>query len=82
MAVLGTSARAGILAFLCRKYGYGGGLTKANMQAAINAADQWVDDNAASFNSALPTEARTMLTADEKTIVLCYVALKRAGIEV
>ena len=82
MAALTTQQRTDIHAFLCRRFGYGGVMTKANVQAAINATDDWIDSNAAAFNSALPVVAQSGLTATQKTILFCYVALKRAGIEV
>jgi len=81
MADLTTQQRGEILAFLCRRFGYGG-ITKAGVQAAINATDTWIDTNAASFNTALPEPSKSVLSAAQKTIVFCYVALKRAGIEV
>lgn len=56
------------------------GITKAELKAAIDAADDWIEANQASFNSALPTAARTILSLVQKTLILCYVAMKRAGI--
>jgi hypothetical protein len=82
MAVLNGTLRAEILAYLCRRFGYGGAMTKANVQAAINATDSWIDTNAAAFNSALPAAAQSGLSATEKVILFCFVASKRAGIEV
>jgi len=82
MAVLDTPSRVAILAYLCRRFGYGGTMTKANVQAAIDATDSWIDTNAAAFNSALPAAAQSGLTTAQKTIIFCFVALKRAGIEV
>ena len=81
MATLTTQQRGEIHAFLCRRFGYGG-ITKANVQAVVNAADQWQDDNAASFNTALPEPGKSALNLTQKTIIFCYVAPKRAGIEV
>ena len=52
-------------------------LAKADTQAAVDAADQWASDNAASFNSALPVAARTTLSAAEKALLLAFVVLKR-----
>lgn len=54
-------------------------LTKLQMQAAVDAADDWAEANAASFNSALPLAARTNLTAAQKAQLLAYVVLKRWG---
>jgi hypothetical protein len=56
-----------------------GALSKADLRAAVDATDDWIDSNAASFNQALPVAARTELTATQKTFLFCYVALRRAG---
>jgi hypothetical protein len=53
------------------------GLTKSQLQAAVDAADQWVSDNAASYNSALPVAARTAMTAAQKSRILRDVLHKR-----
>lgn len=52
-------------------------LTKPQLHAAVDAADAWIDGNAASFNSALPAAARASLTAQQKAQLLTYVALRR-----
>lgn len=54
-----------------------GALTKADLRAAINAADAWADANAGSYNTALPQPARTVLTAKQKNYLLEYVLRKR-----
>lgn len=54
--------------------------TKADLQAAVNAADDWADSNTASFNSALPVATRNGMTTKQKTLLLSYVILKRAGV--
>jgi hypothetical protein len=54
-----------------------GALTKAELRAAVNAADQWANDNAAAYNAALPLPARTVLTAAQKARLLVYVIRKR-----
>lgn len=56
------------------------GFLKTDLAAAITATDSWQDTNAASFNAALPVNFRTNATLAQKTLVFCYVALKRAGI--
>lgn len=53
------------------------GVTKTDLRAAVDAADQWAQDNAASFNSALPQPARNALTAGQKSRLLAYVIQKR-----
>lgn len=55
-------------------------LTSAQIKSAVDAADDWADANAASFNSALPTAFRNNATTEQKTLLLSYVILKRAGI--
>lgn len=56
------------------------GLTKAQIRAAIDATDQWNEDNAASFNSALPAAYRNAATAKQKAIMQAIVSLKRHGV--
>lgn len=47
---------------------------------ALAAADGWIDANAGSYNNALPAAFRTNATVQQKTLLFCYVALKRAGV--
>ena len=53
------------------------GVTRADIRAAIDAADTWADSNAASYNAALPLPARTALTAKQKAQILMYVIRRR-----
>lgn len=84
MAVLSDPDRASIHAEfvrLAQNVGNGaGGLTKANILAAINAVDDWADTNASAFNTAIPQPARGAMTTKQKTFLLAYVIFKRAGI--
>lgn len=52
-------------------------VVKADLRAAVNAIDQWVDDNATSFNQAIPQPARAQLTAKQKARILLHVVRKR-----
>lgn len=54
-----------------------GSLTKTHLRDAVNAIDQWVSDNAASFNAAIPQPARGVLTASQKARLLAAIVLKR-----
>lgn len=54
-----------------------GNLTKAQLKAAIDAIDDWVDANAASFNTAIPQPARGVLTAKQKARLLMLVVARR-----
>lgn len=55
-------------------------LDKDELAAAVAATDTWIDENAASYNTALPVAARTALTATQKTVLFCVVALARVSI--
>ena len=55
-------------------------LDKEGLAAAVAATDTWIDENAASYNAALPVAARTALTATQKTVLFCVVALARVSI--
>jgi hypothetical protein len=55
-------------------------LNKADLRAAVNAADAWVDSNSASYNSALPLAARNGLTSNQKTLLLVAVILMRHNV--
>lgn len=53
--------------------------TKADLQAAVNATDDWIDQNAAAFNTALPTAFKNNASAQQKTDLFCFVAQRRAN---
>lgn len=80
MAVLSDNDRATLWAALMREISATGqtvSITKPDLRAAVNAADQWADDNAASFNSAIPQPARSALTAQQKARLLLFVIRRR-----
>jgi hypothetical protein len=41
-------------------------LTKPELRAAVDAMDDWIDANSASFNSSIPQPARAALTTKQK----------------
>lgn len=53
--------------------------TKPQLNAAIAAADQWVEDNLAAYNTALPAAFRTGATTAQKAALLGYVLWRRIG---
>lgn len=55
------------------------GITKPDLVAAIAATDDWIESNQASFNTALPLPFRTAAGLPLKTLLFCYVAMRRAG---
>jgi hypothetical protein len=81
MAVLDTTNRARVTAQVMRNgIGTFGGMTKADLRAAVDATDQWIEDNGATYNLSLPQPARGALTATQKTLLFCFVAMRRAGL--
>lgn len=56
------------------------GLTKAELLAAVDATDNWIDTNQAAFNSALPAAAQSNMTATQKTLLFCVVAAMRVDL--
>jgi hypothetical protein len=56
------------------------GITKAELRAAVNAADDWAEANASAFNTAIPQPARSAMSLKQKTLLLNYVIFKRAGL--
>ena len=58
------------------------GLSKAELRAAVDTTDQWIEDNQASFNNALPAAAKAALTQKQKVRLFMEVAQKRFNVEV
>ena len=80
MAVLSDTDRARIWRGLMRYWSRtaeGCAITKADLRAAIDSVDSWIDANAAALNSALPAAARTGLTIEQKGMLLATAALMR-----
>lgn len=79
MAVMDAVNRARVLAAMMREVAgpYG---TKPQVAAAIAAADQWCEDNQASFVAALPAGGfKAASNAQQKALLLCYVIMRRVG---
>lgn len=53
--------------------------TKPQLIAAVAAADDWAEANAAAFNTALPAAFRNSATAGQKALLLAYVICRRYG---
>lgn len=47
------------------------------LRAAIDNTDQWIEDNQASFNAALPAGAQSGLNTAQKTLMFCAIAAMR-----
>jgi Ni2+-binding GTPase involved in maturation of urease and hydrogenase len=79
MAVLSDALRRAIWQEFMQVNADAVGITKADLRAAVDAIDTWVDSNAASMNTAIPQPARSGLSAAQKARLLAFVALKRYG---
>ena len=55
-------------------------VVKADMRAAVDAIDDWIEANQAAVNAAYPQPFRANMTVQHKTLLFCYVAIKRAGL--
>lgn len=55
------------------------GCLKTDMQAAVNSLDDFLTNNAAAINTAIPQPARGAMTTAQKLTLIAYVALRRAG---
>jgi hypothetical protein len=58
---------------------YDAPLTKADVRAAVDGIDQWLTDNAASGNQAIPQPARAGLSTAQKARMQSLIVLKRWG---
>ena len=48
---------------------------------AITATDDWIEANQSDYNLALPASPRSLLSATQKTLLFCAVAMVRADPE-
>ena len=55
------------------------GVVKDDVKQAVADIDDWVDANAAAFNTAISQPARGALTTEQKAALLMYVVIKRVG---
>ena len=54
-----------------------GALTKQDIRAAVNALDDFLSNNAANINSAIPQPARAQLSVVQKALLLQFVVARR-----
>ena len=83
MAILSDANRQriwrGIMRWWSRTWAELSNMNKQDIRDAVDATDQWIDDNQGAFNSALPVNFRTNATLDQKTLMFCAVALMRVS---
>jgi hypothetical protein len=53
------------------------GVLKADLRAAVDALDQYLSDNGAAINTAIPQPARSALTTPQKARLLMLVIQRR-----
>jgi hypothetical protein len=87
MALLDETARFRTWAHYMRNnIGSIAGVTKADVRAALDATDAWIESAqggvapSTGFNSALPQPFRGAANLDQKTLLFCFVAMRRAGL--
>ncbi len=54
-------------------------VSKSVLRAAVDATDEWIDDNQADYVASLPAAAQAGLTGAQMTFMFVCVALSRAG---
>lgn len=82
MAVLADNERADTHVDLMRKWSNERetvAITKADLRAAVDAIDTFLETNATAINNAFPAAAKAGLTTAQKARIVAYVALKRWG---
>lgn len=56
--------------------------TKPQLRQAAADVDAWIEANQTSFNNALNAQFRQRASLTQKTLLFCYVAMKRAALRV
>lgn len=80
MAVLPTADRLRCaIAFMRESLLGTASFTKPELEAAVAAADDWVEANTTSYNTALPAAFRTKATLAQKTALLAFILWRRIG---
>ena len=77
MAILADGDRAALWAKWMRDNSATISITKADLRAAVNALDDFMNTNAAAINLAIPQPARSSLTTAQKAMLLNYVVSTR-----
>lgn len=80
MAVLSDTDRLRTLAHFMRQQFGTIAISKAQLAAAVNAIDDFLETSATAINNAFPAAAKAGLTVSQKAIVVGYVANRRAGL--
>ena len=79
MAVLSEAERLKIFSHYCRNILAPPSCVKADIKAAVAAADDWVESNQVSYASSLPNPFKSASDATQKTLLLMCVLMRRMG---
>lgn len=83
MTTLSTADRQriwrGVMRYWSREHEELAVVNKTELQAAVDATDDWIDANQASFNAALPEPFASNATAAQKTFLFVVVAAMRVS---
>ena len=63
-----------------RDLGESKNLTVTDLEAAVQATEDWIEANQASYVAALPESFKANTSASAKTLLFVYTAMKRAGL--
>jgi hypothetical protein len=77
MAVLPDAARRALWARFMAENTGPLTITKAELRAAVDAIDGYIDANGTAMNQAIPQPARGALSAGQKALLFAWVALRR-----
>lgn len=69
----------GLMRYWSAEYAPMSNISKTDLQAAVNAADTWIDNNQTGYNTALPDAFRNNATQAQKTVLFCVVAAMRVN---
>jgi hypothetical protein len=80
MAVLNTDQRRKIWEKVMHEGHFPGDINKADLLAAIDAVDDFLEANIVAINNSFPLPYRTSASLSHKAILVGLIALRRAGI--
>ena len=63
-----------------RDLGQSQNLTFTDLEAAVQATEDWIEDNQASYVAALPQPFKANTDASAKILLFIYTAMKRGGV--
>jgi len=74
-----TKVFRGIMRYWSQERSTISGINKSDLQSAIDATDNWIDQNQADYVASLPATFRNNSTPAQKILLFCVVATMRAS---